>query len=237
MNNMSEIEIYTTNYFSERYNKDIYSRFEKLNEEVQELNEAIIAHKNATDPADRKRKAKQVCEEISDVQGVLTHLANLMGTNFKECLIESVVKSKVREHVPGYKRSDKLKKQGKRFNFETMELEDIPEELKEGDLAVFWDKPEFSIIAKYGGLISTGDGLLHLSSSGHTFRNAVKFDNFKQYENIIKGERHTEHIVCPQCGKVCTAEVKKSLPWNILVHRCEHCGFLIMESDWERVES
>jgi|GEM_PF-6119699 hypothetical protein len=34
MNNMSEIEIYTTNYFSERYNKDIYSRFEKLNEEV-----------------------------------------------------------------------------------------------------------------------------------------------------------------------------------------------------------
>lgn len=45
----------------------------------------------------------------------------------------------------------------------------------------------------------------------------------------------TEKIRCPQCKSIQQATVTETPLWNIYVHECE-CGFVIMESEWERVE-
>lgn len=52
----------------------------------------------------------------------------------------------------------------------------------------------------------------------------------------MKAEIYTEKIICPQCGKVCTAEVERSFPWDLLAHECEHCGYMILESEWEKIK-
>lgn len=84
---------------------------------------------------------------------------------------------------------DKLKEQGKRWNFETMELEDIPEKLKEGELAIFWDgeKEADAVIGAYSG--KTGNKVYpHASSFDRWYQNAVKFQSMEQYEKIRKGK-------------------------------------------------
>ena len=47
----------------------------------------------------------------------------------------------------------------------------------------------------------------------------------------------TETIKCPECGEVQDAEVtyEDYMPFPTYVHECE-CGYIIMESDWEKVE-
>ena len=103
---MSDLEKLLSGYFSAKHGEDLLSRMKKLTEEVIELLQAIADHERATDPADRKNKADHVREEVSDVQTVLTHIAVIMGISFEECLINALVKSKVREHVPGYMRGN-----------------------------------------------------------------------------------------------------------------------------------
>jgi len=44
-----------------------------------------------------------------------------------------------------------------------------------------------------------------------------------------------DRIICPMCGQVCEAEVTESWPWPSFTHQCEHCGYWIMESEWELV--
>jgi C4-type Zn-finger protein len=45
-------------------------------------------------------------------------------------------------------------------------------------------------------------------------------------------------ILCPACGKVCDAVERywDGFPWRSYVHYCEHCGYVITESEWERVK-
>ena len=45
-----------------------------------------------------------------------------------------------------------------------------------------------------------------------------------------------ERITCPECGQEQNAEVLETSLWNIYVHTCEHCGYTIMESEWETVD-
>lgn len=45
-----------------------------------------------------------------------------------------------------------------------------------------------------------------------------------------------DYIVCPACGKMCKAEVKEDFPFLDFTHICEHCGYIIMESEWEVVK-
>jgi uncharacterized protein (DUF2225 family) len=48
---------------------------------------------------------------------------------------------------------------------------------------------------------------------------------------------HKETIVCPQCEAVEVATVEHYFPWYAYVHHCSKCGYIIMESEWERVPS
>lgn len=48
--------------------------------------------------------------------------------------------------------------------------------------------------------------------------------------------RHTERIRCPECGHEQDAEVLHSKPFAMFVHNCVNCEYIILESEWDRVE-
>lgn len=47
---------------------------------------------------------------------------------------------------------------------------------------------------------------------------------------------HTETIECPECGEVQTAIVEQTVIWNSYVHECQKCKYIILESEWNKVE-
>ena len=47
---------------------------------------------------------------------------------------------------------------------------------------------------------------------------------------------HTERIRCPECVSEQDATVEHTFPHWSRVHTCASCGYIIMESEWERVE-
>lgn len=48
----------------------------------------------------------------------------------------------------------------------------------------------------------------------------------------------TDVIACPFCGQIQEAEVTQTDGdvWNNLTHKCERCGYIIMESEWSQAE-
>lgn len=76
------------------------------------------------------------------------------------------------------------------LNERVSEAEDVPEELKKGDLAIFWDDDkEFAALRFYeksNG--SEEDCFRHKDQNGFRWRNAIKFESKEQYERLIKGE-------------------------------------------------
>ena len=78
---------------------------------------------------------------------------------------------------------DAMKKDGKRWNAEAMEIEDI---LKNGDLAIFWDydKEDDAIIRLY----DKKDHRYHRDSSDIPWENAIKFESKEQFEKVLRGE-------------------------------------------------
>lgn len=49
--------------------------------------------------------------------------------------------------------------------------------------------------------------------------------------------RHTERIVCPKCRKTQRATVIHSTPYYIYIHRCIECKYVIMESEWQKIDA
>lgn len=54
--------------------------------------------------------------------------------------------------------------------------------------------------------------------------------------HFIEKVLQIDTIICPNCGETCQAEVKESFPFNDFTHKCEHCGYWIMESEWETIK-
>ena len=62
------------------------------------------------------------------------------------------------------------------------------EELKEGDLAIFWDDDKnAAVIGKYGKF-TAGQPFPHSNHREHIWKNALKFESKEQFEKLIKGE-------------------------------------------------
>ena len=69
------------------------------------------------------------------------------------------------------------------------EAEDIPAELKNGDLAIFWDNnKEHAIIRFYKKLNEREEYFQHKDQSGFYWKNAIKFESKEQYEKLLRGE-------------------------------------------------
>jgi len=49
----------------------------------------------------------------------------------------------------------------------------------------------------------------------------------------------TQTIKCPECGTIQEAEVSfvPLISWGNYIHKCNHCGYTITESEWEQVET
>ena len=63
------------------------------------------------------------------------------------------------------------------------------EELKKGDLAIFWDDyKEFAIIRIYDQSNESDEYFRHKDTQGVNWKNAIKFESKEQYERLIKGE-------------------------------------------------
>ena len=45
-----------------------------------------------------------------------------------------------------------------------------------------------------------------------------------------------DHIKCPNCGKIQTAKVIETFPWDTYIHDCVACQHTITESDWDSVQ-
>jgi hypothetical protein len=62
------------------------------------------------------------------------------------------------------------------------------EELKKGDLAIFWDDDKnAAVIGKYGKF-TAGRPFPHSNHREHIWKNALKFESKEQYEKLLKGE-------------------------------------------------
>ena len=63
------------------------------------------------------------------------------------------------------------------------------EELKEGDLAIFWDDDKMDAIIRIYDRLNVGEGYIwHQDIQGYNWENAIKFESKEQYEKLLKGE-------------------------------------------------
>lgn len=105
--------------------------------------------------------------------GFTTSMDDLIG---KELTVDGCAVGEVYIEESGYK-----------FNEDW--LEPYTDELKEGDLALFWDyDPYNNTVRFYRENKGEGVRFPHVDSSGDVWRNAVKFEGKEQFEKLIKGK-------------------------------------------------
>ena len=106
---MSTIKTYTEykllTVLDKRFGRYLLSRMEKLDEEVQELFEALgnfySGEKGLTT---RETKLEYLRDEVADVYAVLTHIADILGMSQRDMIDRVMDKLKKRETDPEYKK-------------------------------------------------------------------------------------------------------------------------------------
>ena len=86
-------------FFNQKYGTEIISRLDKLQEECQELNDAIAGFTMGDNGI------AEIKDEMSDVLALITHVCDIVGTNTRQLLFEALDKAKGREKNPDYKRT------------------------------------------------------------------------------------------------------------------------------------
>ena len=71
------------------------------------------------------------------------------------------------------------------MNERVSEAEDVPAELKEGDLVILWDEDKKLAIIGFYGRYSIGG---HYDNREWRWKNALKFESKEQYRKLLKGE-------------------------------------------------
>ena len=78
------------------------------------------------------------------------------------------------------------------YQFRENWLEPYTEELKKGDLAIFWDNDDYKEYSSIRSYDRKGDsvhyGSCHYDSCGISWRNAIKFESKEQFEKVLRGE-------------------------------------------------
>ena len=86
-------------FCNQKYGTEIVSRLDKLQEECQELNDAIAGFTMGDNGIEEVR------DEMSDVLAVITHVCDIIGTDIHQLLYDALDKIKGREKNPDYKRT------------------------------------------------------------------------------------------------------------------------------------
>ena len=97
---MTQTEYMAIKLFSTRYGTNLITRFEKLQEESNELIEAFNDYING------KGTYEHLIEELSDVKAVLTHISGILNQDQDKLLLDAIVKSEIRNVIPNYKRKE-----------------------------------------------------------------------------------------------------------------------------------
>jgi len=63
----------------------------------------------------------------------------------------------------------------------------------------------------------------------------LKIIGFQEHDLDLP-DNHEEVIICPKCGESQTATVLHTKPWYCYVHECKKCSYIILESEWNKVE-
>ena len=91
--------------------------------------------------------------------------------------------------VSGYTESGNVFFDGFGYRLDEDWLEPYVEELKKGDLAIFWnDNKACAFIGKYNGLLVNNLPFPHKDNRGNAWTNAIKFESREQYERFINWE-------------------------------------------------
>lgn len=61
----------------------------------------------------------------------------------------------------------------------------------------------------------------------------VTRNTFSEKGEIMNVKSHIETIICPDCGLTQEAVVEHTVPFWTFVHKCDNCGYVICESEWE----
>lgn len=77
---------------------------------------------------------------------------------------------------------------GLEYEFAEEWLEPYTDELKEGDLAIFWDDAQSEALIGVYNQFYDGSPFPHEDHIGNGFKNAVKFESKEQFEKLINGE-------------------------------------------------
>jgi len=44
-------------------------------------------------------------------------------------------------------------------------------------------------------------------------------------------------IICPQCQSIQDANVEPCWTWDVYIHKCTECKYIIMESEWNEIQN
>lgn len=97
--NKSRTEKDFLKFCNHKYGTEIVSRLDKLQEECQELNDAIAGFTMGDNGI------AEVRDEMSDVLAVITHVCDIIGTDPRQLLCDAYDKIQGREKDPNYKRN------------------------------------------------------------------------------------------------------------------------------------
>ena len=89
--------------FNADYGINIERRLEKLNEELNELKDALYNYFEQAKSG--KIDFSDITDEMGDVLAVMTHVCSLIGTDPRTLFFEAVDKIKRRKTDPNYKRT------------------------------------------------------------------------------------------------------------------------------------
>lgn len=99
----TSIEDESVKLFNKKYGNDFFTRIDKLKEETKELFDAY----DEMERCNTKENILHFIDELSDVQGVLSHLHSLFASDNDKALLNCIIKNKCREIDPNYLKSNK----------------------------------------------------------------------------------------------------------------------------------
>lgn len=101
-----EVEKKAISLFNDKFGKDVTSRFNKVEEEFEEMKQAlqIILALDQNDTSKVEAHVLHLKDEISDLYATVTHFASLFGLSHFQMLEMAIDKVEKREKNPNYKR-------------------------------------------------------------------------------------------------------------------------------------
>lgn len=101
-----EVEKKAISLFNDKFGKDVTSRFNKVEEEFEEMKQAlqVVLAQDQNDASKVEAHVLHLKDEISDLYATVTHFASLFGLSHFQMLEMAIDKVEKREKNPNYKR-------------------------------------------------------------------------------------------------------------------------------------